>query len=96
MSILHDENTDVMRLSRNKINVNQGTKTIKAPKGTIIGNKSWGRIDFLCHYKGYHFIWDNSVVIDKSSYDDSSDKKKSLRNIKKESKYLKNDRKMYS
>lgn len=91
---IHDENQDVMRLSRNKIQVNQGTKTIKAPKGTIIGNKSWGRIDFLCHYKGYHFIWDNSVI-DNSSYEDS-DKKKNLRSIKKESKYIKNNRIMNS
>lgn len=83
MAKLHDENKDIQLLKR-ICYVNVGSKTIQAPKSTIIGNKSWGRIDFLCHYKGYHFVWDNGTVIDKSSYD--SDEKKNLRAIKKASK----------
>lgn len=80
----HDENKDINCLKR-ICYVNVGSKTIQAPKSTIIGIKSWARIDFLCHHKGYHFVWDNGAVIDKSSYDDS-DKKKNLRAIKKASK----------
>lgn len=89
MSKQHDENQDVRILSRNRIYVNQGQKLIKAPKDTPIGIRAWGRIDYLCHYCAYHFIWDNSAIVDRSNYEDS-DKKKDLRSIKKESKHIKN------
>lgn len=84
MAKLHDENKDIQLLKRSCY-VNYGTKTIQAPKSAIIGIKTWGRIDFLVHHKGYHFVWDNGAVVDKSSYEDS-DKKKNLRAIKKASK----------
>ena len=79
----HDENKDINCLKR-ICYVNYGTKTIQASRGTIIGIKSWARIDFLCHHKGYHFIWNNDTIVDKSSYEDS-DKKKNLFTIKKAS-----------
>lgn len=84
MSKIHDENKDIQLLKR-VCYVNVGTKIIQAPKSSIIGIKTWSKIDFLVHHKGYHFIWDNGAVIDKSSYEDS-DKKKNLRAIKKASK----------
>lgn len=79
----HDENKDIQLLKRSCY-VNVGTKTIQAAKSSIIGIKTWARIDFLVHHKGYHFVWDNGVIVDKSSYEDS-DKKKSLRAAKKAS-----------
>ena len=79
----HDENKDINCLKR-ICYVNVASKTIQASKNTVIGIKSWGRIDFLCHFKGYHFIWDNGTVVDKSSYEDSSEKN-NLRAIKKAS-----------
>lgn len=78
--VKHDENKDVRILSR-KCVVNPGTKTIKASRNNPIGIKSWARIDYLCHYCGYHFLWEN-VILDKTNYEDS-DKKKDLRNTKK-------------
>lgn len=84
MSKNHDENKDIQLLKRSCY-VNYGTKTIQAPKSAIIGIKTWARIDFLVHHKGYHFVWDNGAIVDKSSYEDS-DKKKNLRAIKKASK----------
>ena len=84
MSKTHDENQDVRILMR-KVYVNVGQKTIRAPKGAIIGNKSWGRIDYLCHYCGYHFIWDNSATITKDNYEDA-DKKSTLHNAKRAAK----------
>lgn len=81
MSKNHDENQDVNILKR-KIFVNQGTKTIKAAKDANIGIKSWGRIDYLVNYCGYHFIWENGIILDKTTNDDS-DKKKNYRNTKK-------------
>lgn len=90
----HDENKDINILIRNKVYVNVGQKTIKAPKDRPIGNRLWGRIDFLTNYKGYHFIWDNSIV-DNSNNNEDSEKKKNLRS-KKENKHFKNNVKMYS
>lgn len=80
----HDENKDIQLLKRSCY-VNVGSKTIQAPKSAIIGIKTWARIDFLVHYKGYHFIWDNGAIVDKSSYENPSEKK-NLRAIKKASK----------
>ena len=79
----HDENKDIQLLKR-ICYVNQGQKLIQAPKSATIGIRSWGRIDFLVHHKGYHFIWDNGAIVDKSFYEDS-DKKKNLRAAKKAS-----------
>lgn len=79
----HDENKDINCLKR-ICYVNVGTKTIQAPKNTIIGIKSWARIDYLVHYCKYHFIWNNDTIVDKFSYEDS-DKKKNLRATKKAS-----------
>ena len=79
----HDENKDIQLLKRSCY-VNYGTKIIQASKSAIIGIKTWARIDFLVHHKGYHFIWDNSAVVDKSSYENPSEKK-NLRAIKKAS-----------
>ena len=62
MSKLHDENKDLRLISR-IAKVDYHDKTIQAPKSAIIGNKSWGRIDFLRHYCGWTFIWNNDVRI---------------------------------
>lgn len=80
----HDENKDIQLLKR-ICYVNVGSKTIQAPKNTIIGIKTWSRIDYLVHYCKYHFIWNNDTIVDKSSYENSSEKK-NLRAIKKASK----------
>lgn len=57
----HEENNDVRCLSRNGIKCDERVKVIKANKASIIGIRSWGRIDFLTHYRGWHFLWDNTV-----------------------------------
>ena len=80
----HDENQDVRILSR-KLRVNQGQKAIYAAHSDIIGIRILGRIDYLCHYCGYHLIWGDSGIIDKSTYEDS-EKKKNLRAVKKAAK----------
>lgn len=84
---IHDENQDVRILSR-KLRVNAGQKAIYASHSDIIGNKTWGRIDYLCHYCGYHLIWGESGIVDKNSYEDN-DKKKNLRTTKKAAKEAK-------
>ena len=62
MNKKHDENKDLSLISR-IAKIDYSTKTIQAPKTAIIGIKSWGRIDFLTHYCGWYFIWNNSVNI---------------------------------
>ncbi|AXF52201.1 MAG: hypothetical protein [crAssphage sp. isolate ctcc615] len=72
-----DENKDLILISR-IAKVDYSNKTIQAPKSAIIGNKSWGRIDYLTHYCGWHFIWNNNVSISRkfTSTDDASMKRK--------------------
>lgn len=84
MSKKHDENKDVRLLSR-KVRVDVYNKSISANKSTIIGNRSWGRIDFLVNYCGYHFFWDNNAKVITKSFEDN-DNKKSKRDYKKASK----------
>ena len=81
MSKKHDENQDVNILKRN-FYVNQGFKTIQASHSQVIGIRTWARIDYLCHYCGYHLIWGDTMTIDKTTYENSN-KKKEFRDAKK-------------
>lgn len=82
----HDENKDVRLLSR-IVKVNTINKTIKAPKGTLIGIRSWGRIDYLTHYQGYVFIWDNTASAGISSNDTENSSKSSNKKKDRDSNY---------
>ena len=84
---IHDENQDVRILSR-KFQVNPYQKAIFASHLDTIGIRTWSRIDYLCHYCGYHLIWGENEIIDKNSYEDN-DKKKNLRIVKKAAKEAK-------
>ena len=85
MSKLHDENKDLRLISR-IAKVDYHDKTIQAPKSAIIGNKSWGRIDFLRHYCGWTFIWNNDVHITGRYIDNDSNSIKRKRDAKKAAK----------
>lgn len=69
----HDENKDV-RLVGKRCKISLYDKSIEAPKGTIIGIKLWGRIDYLCHYCGYRFHWTSGPVRPITSTSDDNDK----------------------
>lgn len=78
MSKNHDESKDLRSIGR-VARVNYSTKTISAPKTAIIGNTRWGRIDYLTHYCGWSFVWDNSAIVKpfhKDSVPDADKKKK--------------------
>lgn len=78
MSKNHDENKD-LRLVSIIAKIDYSNKTIQAPKSAIIGNKTWGRIDYLTHYCGWTFIWNNEVRIsgrNMHSDDDTTTKRK--------------------
>lgn len=61
----HDESTDVRLLSR-IAKINPGLKTIIIPTSIPIGNRRWGRIDFLTHYCGYHLVRPDGVILSNS------------------------------
>ena len=82
----HDENKDLNCFSRvGKINYSD--KTLRASKNTNIGIRMWGRIDFLTHYCGWTFIWDNtSTVVGYYDSESKTERVKNLTNSRKASK----------
>ena len=40
-----------------KVEITTTCKWLKATKGTLIGIRRWGKIDFLTNYCGYRFVW---------------------------------------
>lgn len=85
MSKKHDENKDLRLVSR-IAKIDYFNKTIQASKSAIIGNKTWGRIDYLCHYCGWIFIWNNSVVVRNNYRSDDNGAIKRKREAKKAAK----------
>ena len=87
--MIHDENKDVRLLSK-IAKINQGNKSIIIRRDQVIGNKRWGRIDFLCHYCGYHLVREDGVIVNNAVNDDRKDKRK-----KDELKKKKSNKRMY-
>ena len=88
MAKRHDENKDLKSFSRvGKINYSD--KTLRASKSAIIGIRLWGRIDFLTHYCGWTFIWDNNSGI--GGYYEVEDKPEKVKTIIKRRKPSKED-----
>ena len=85
MSKNHDENKDLRLVSR-IAKIDYSNKTIQAPKSAIIGNKTWGRIDYLCHYCGWIFIWNNNVAVRNNYSSDDNGAIKRKREAKKAAK----------
>lgn len=79
--MIHDENKDVRLLSK-IAKINSGTKTITIRKDQVIGNKRWGRIDFLCHYCGYHLVREDGIVATVVAEKDNKRKKDELKKKK--------------
>ena len=78
MAKRHDENKDLKSFSRvGKINYSD--KTLRASKSAIIGIHLWGRIDFLTHYCGWTFIWDNTAGV--GGYYDNEGKIERVKNL---------------
>lgn len=79
----HDEIQVVNQLQRRKFSINPVTKKIAINKSMIIGNKTWGKIDFLVHYCGYYIVYGDGSLIDEPSL------------IKKDKKQEKRDKKQH-
>lgn len=83
MAIKHDENKDLR--SFGKIGrVDIVSKTLKASKDRLIGIKMWGKIDYLTHYCGWTFVYDNNIVVNKEKTETKEYKKekKEIRKMK--------------
>ena len=61
----HDEAKDVRLLSK-VAKVDVSNKIITIPANIVIGNKRWGRLDFLCHYCGYHLVRPDGTIMSNS------------------------------
>lgn len=83
MGKTHDENQVIQELGK-RFKINQVQKKIKGSKAQIIGNRTWGKLDFLTKYCGYTLIWDDDVVNNDTM--SNSNKKKELKDKKKEAK----------
>ncbi len=54
MAKRHEEDNDQRILNRvGRIKVDKEKKILRVSKGTDIGIKTWGRIDFLTHFRGW-------------------------------------------
>ena len=78
MAKKHDENKDLKSFSRVG-KINYFDKTLLASKSAIIGIHLRGKIDFLTHYCGWTFIWDNTVKV--RNYYDNESKTEQVNNI---------------
>lgn len=82
----HDENKDLSLFCRIG-KVDYSNKSLKLSKTTIVGNRTWGRIDFLTHYCGWTLIYDNSIKIVKNVDKEATKEKiKNVTNARKASK----------
>lgn len=81
MAKKHDESKDLFRVSR-VCGIDYSDKLIRVRDKSRIGIKTWGRIDFLVNYCGWHCIYDKTATI----IDSSDESGKSYREIKKENK----------
>ena len=59
-----------------------------------VGNGSWGKIDYLCHYCGYHWMYSSksSTVVHVNSYNEN--KKETKRAAKPTAKGIKISKKL--
>ena len=86
MAKKHDENKDLSLFCRIG-KINYSNKTLKTSKTTIIGNRMWGRIDFLIHYCGYVLNrGSNTIKPSNLNFEDSTISAREAKKIKKEHK----------
>lgn len=79
----HDERKDVRCVSRiAEINSNR----IIIPTNSVIGIRTWGRIDFLVHYCGYVLYRSSNVKASNLKFEDAEVSAREAKKIKKEHK----------
>ena len=59
MAKKHEEVNDARNLARDgRVRVNEEQKSLRRSKDTVIGIKTWGRIDFLTNHRGWTLVSD--------------------------------------
>ena len=54
---MHVESKDLEILARTgKVKADAGRKVLRMSKGLVVGLKTWGRIDFLTHHRGWVLV----------------------------------------
>ena len=83
MAKKHDEKKDLKYVSRvAEINGNH----IIIPINSVIGIRTWGRIDFLVHYCGYVLNRSNNIKASNLNFEDTAVSAREAKKIKKEHK----------
>ena len=55
--VMHVESADLKILARmGKVKVDAERKVLRMSKGLVVGLKTWGRIDFLTHHRGWVLV----------------------------------------
>ena len=55
--VMHVESKDLEILARTgKVKADAGRKVLHLSKGLVVGLKTWGRIDFLTHHRGWVLV----------------------------------------
>ena len=68
MAKKHYDEATAIRAVAKKCQVNYGDKTIGVNTSTgQVGNGTWGKIDYLCNYCGWHWNHVNTIVTEKSN-----------------------------
>lgn len=81
MAKKHDERKDLKCVSRvAEINGNH----IIIPTNSVIGIRTWGRIDFLVHYCAYVLNRSNNIKASKLNFEDAEVRAREAKKIKKE------------
>lgn len=59
----YDEVSVIRSLSqKHEVSVDRIRKVVEVVKNAVnVGNGTWGKIDYLCHYCGYHAILVNNI-----------------------------------
>ena len=83
MAKKHDEKKDLKCVSRvAEINGNH----IIIPTNSVIGIRTWGRIDFLVHYCSYVLNRSNNIKASNLNFEDAEVSAREAKKIKKEHK----------
>lgn len=83
MAKKHDEKKDLRCVSRvAEINGNH----IIIPTNSVIGIRTWGRIDFLIHYCGYVLNRSNNIKASNLNFENAEVSAREAKKIKKEHK----------
>ena len=54
---MHVESNDLTILARGgQVKADAGRKVLRMSKGAVAGLKTWGRIDFLTHHRGWSLV----------------------------------------